>query len=66
MSVGSVVKNLPANPRDMGLISQLGRSPEEGNGKPIPVLLTGKSHGQSSQAGCSLWSCKGLDMTATK
>ena len=35
---GTVVKNLPANtgaPRDMGLIPGLGRSPGEGNGKPL-------------------------------
>ena len=31
---GSVVKNLPANARDMGLIPGLGRSPGEGNGYP--------------------------------
>ena len=31
---GSVVKNLPANPRDKGLIPGLGRSPGEGNGNP--------------------------------
>ena len=29
---GSVVKNLPVNAGDMGLIPGLGRSPEEGNG----------------------------------
>ena len=35
---GSVVKNLPANSgdaRDTGLIPGLGRSPGEGNGKPL-------------------------------
>ena len=32
---GSVVKNLPANARDVGLISGLGRSPGEGNGNPL-------------------------------
>ena len=31
---GSVVKNPPANAGDVGLISGLGRSPGEGNGKP--------------------------------
>ena len=29
---GSVVKNLPANAEDLGLISRLGRSPGDGNG----------------------------------
>ena len=32
---GSVVKNPPANARDMGLIPGLGRSPGEGNGNPL-------------------------------
>ena len=32
---GSVVKNLPANARDMGLIPGLGRFPGEGNGNPL-------------------------------
>ena len=33
--VGSVVKNLPANAGDVGLISGLVRSPGEGNGNPL-------------------------------
>ena len=32
---GSVVNNLPANAGDMGSIPGLGRSPGEGNGKPL-------------------------------
>ena len=32
---GSVVKNPPANARDMGLIPGLGRSPGEGNGNQL-------------------------------
>ena len=32
---GSVVKNLPANPGDMGSILGSGRSPGEGNGNPL-------------------------------
>ena len=32
---GSVIKNLPANAGDSGLIPGLGRSPEEGNGNPL-------------------------------
>ena len=40
---GSVVKNLPANVGDRGLIPDLGRSPREGNGRtPTPVFLPGK------------------------
>ena len=33
--VGLVVKNLPANERDVGSVPGLGRSPGEGNGKPF-------------------------------
>ena len=32
---GSVVKNLPANAGDLGLILQLGRFPGEGKGYPL-------------------------------
>ena len=32
---GSVVKNLPANAGDMGLVPFWGRSPGEGNGNPL-------------------------------
>ena len=32
---GSVVKNLPADVRDTGLIPGSGRSPEEGNSNPL-------------------------------
>ena len=43
---GSVVKNLPANAGDAGLIPGLGRSPWRRKWQAIPVLLPGKSHGQ--------------------
>jgi len=32
---GSVVKKLPANAGDLGLIPGFGRSPGEGNGNPL-------------------------------
>ena len=32
---GSVVKNLPANAGNTGSIPELGRTPGEGNGKPL-------------------------------
>ena len=48
---GSVVKSLPANAGDLGLIPGSERSPEEGNGNFIPVFLPGKSHGQKSLVG---------------
>ena len=35
---GSVVKNLPANAGDVGLIPGLGRSPGEVNGNPSRIL----------------------------
>ena len=35
MKNGSVVKNLPLNTRDAGLIPGLGRSPGEENGNPL-------------------------------
>ena len=37
----SVVKNLLANARDMGLILGLGRSPGEGNGYPLQYSCLG-------------------------
>ena len=42
---GAVVKNLPANAGDVGLIPGSGRAPEEGNGN---LFLSGKFHGQTS------------------
>ena len=38
---GSVVKNLPANTGDMGLIPDLGRSPGERNGNPLQYSCLG-------------------------
>ena len=55
-----MVKNPPANARevrDSGSIPGSGRSPAVGNGS-TPVLLFGKSHGQRSLAGYSLWGRK--------
>ena len=34
---GSLVKNLPVNAGDIGLIPGLGRSPGEGNGNPLQI-----------------------------
>ena len=61
-----VVKNLPANARDIrgaGLIPGLGRFPGGGHGNPIQDSWPGKSHGQRSLAGNSPWGCKESDMT---
>ena len=38
---GSVVKNLPANAGDVGLISRSGKSPGEGNGNPRQYSFLG-------------------------
>ena len=38
---GSVVKNLPVNVGDVGLIPELGRSPGEGNGNPLRYYCLG-------------------------
>ena len=46
-----MVKNLPANAGDAGdvdLIPGLGRPPGEENGKPTPIFLPEKFHGQRS------------------
>ena len=54
VSPGSaVVKNLPANAGDAGLILELGRSPGVGNGNPLQ-----DSHRQRSLAGYSPWGHK--------
>ena len=59
----SVVKNLPANAGDTGLIPGWGRAPREGNGSPLQYSCLGKSHGQRSLAGYSPWGCKELYTT---
>ena len=55
---GAVVKNLPANSRDMGSIPGLGRSPAEGNGNQLQYPCLEKSHGQRSLAGYIPWGHK--------
>ena len=49
-----MVKNLPANAEDTGLIAGLERSPGERNNDTL-VFLLGKSHGQRNLAGYSPW-----------
>ena len=60
---GSVVKNPPANARDMGSILGLGKSPGEVNGKPLQYSCLEKPHGQRSLARYSPWGCTELDTT---
>ena len=59
---GSVVKNLPANAGDTGLIPGSGRSPRR-KWQPTPIFLSGGSHGQKRLAGYSPWGCRELAMT---
>ena len=59
---GAVVKNPPASAgdaRDMGLIP----GPGSRKWQPTPVFLPGKSHGQRSLVGYSLWWCEESDTT---
>ena len=60
---GSDSKACACNAGDLSLIPGLETSPEEGNGKPTPVLLSGKSHAQRSLVGYSPWGHKELDTT---
>ena len=60
---GSVVKNLPDNGGNMGLIPGLGRFPGVGNGNPLQCSCLEKFHGQKSLLGCSPCGRKELDMT---
>ena len=62
-SGGTMVKNLPANAGDMGSIPGWGRSPGEGNDNLPQYSMPGKSHGQRSLAGYSLWGHKESDVT---
>ena len=59
---GLVVKNPPANARDVGSIPGFGRSSSEGNGNPLQYSCLEKSHGWSSLIGYSPCSCKESDM----
>ena len=60
---GSVIRNLPANAGDLGLIPGPGRSPGEGNGNTRQYSCLEKSHGQRSLADYSPWGPKELGMT---
>ena len=60
---GSVVKNLPANAGDVGLIPGWVRKiPWSRKWQPTPVFLPGKSHGQRSLMCYSPWGCKKSNM----
>ena len=63
----SVIKNPPANVRDLGSIPGsdpwVRRIPWRRKWHSNPVFLPGKAHGQRSLAGYSPRSCKELDTT---
>ena len=58
-----MVKILPANAGDEGLIPGLGRSSGERNGNPLQYSCLEKSHGQRSVADYSPWGREDSDMT---
>ena len=60
---GAVVKNAPANVRDMNSIPGSGRSPGEGNGNPLQYSCLKNPYGQRSLAGYSPKGCKESDTT---
>ena len=55
---GSVVKNLPAHVGDVGLIPELGRFPEAGNGNPLQYSFLENSMDKRSLVGYSPWGHK--------
>ena len=61
----SVVKNLPANAGDSGLIPGLGRSLGGGNGNPLQYSWLENPQGQRSLVGYSPWDRRESDMTAS-
>ena len=60
---GTVVKNLPANTRDMGSIPRLEKSPGGGHSNPLQYYCLEIPHGQRSLAGYSPWGHKELATT---
>ena len=58
-----VVKNLPANAANAGLVPKPGRSSGGGNGNPFQYSCQGKFHGQRSLVDYSPSSHKELNMT---
>ena len=58
-----MLKNLPANAGEEGLIPGLGRSSGGGKWQSNPVFLPGKFHGQRSLVAYSPWRHKESDKT---
>ena len=55
-----MVKNLPANSGDRGLIPRSGRTPGEGNGNPLQYSCLGNPMDRKSLVGYSPWGCQGV------
>ena len=59
-----MVKNLPHNARDLGLIPGLGRSPGEGNGNPLQYSCLENSMDRGAgRVTVSPWGSKEWDTT---
>ena len=56
-----MVKNPPANAKDVGSVPGLGRFPWSRKWQPTLVYLPGKFHGQRSLMGYSPWGYKESD-----
>ena len=63
VSGGSAVKNPPVSAGEAGSIPGSGRSPGGRNDNPLQGILPGKSRGQRSLVGYSLWGHKESDTT---
>ena len=60
---GSGGKQSACNVGDLGLIPELGRSPEEGNSNALQYSCLQNPHGQRSLMGYSPWGRKESDTT---
>ena len=60
---GSVVKNPPANAGDVGLVSEFGRCPGEGNGNPLQYACLGNPMDRGAWCARVHGLAKELDMT---
>ena len=60
---GSVSEEYACNVGDLGLILGLGRSPGEGDGKPLQYSCLENPHGHRGLEGCSPWGCRESEMT---
>ena len=56
-----MVKHLPVNAGDPGLIPGSGTFPWRWKWQPTPIFLPGKSHGQRSPVGYSPWGHKTVE-----